>query len=92
MDSITKNSGPLYVETFSKYLYELYPSIYQVVGLPDLRASLQKLVIAWVNRSAFHSSLIEAIQAKMKEYDNINAQVPPVSGWPLIVRSPLNFP
>jgi hypothetical protein len=85
MDSITKNSGPAYVESFSLYISELYPAIYQLVEAMDLRNAMQKLLTVWTSRQAFHSTILERIQSKIDHFNERNAQVPPLSDWPSLI-------
>lgn len=86
MDSITKNSGPLYGQAFEKVVPTLIPAIYDIMNVPADKERITKLVGAWMTRSAFPAPLLVAIQSSLKQSDARLAAKPFSTGWPSEVR------
>lgn len=86
LDSITKNCGPAYVQTFSVTISALLPAIYDLIETPEERAPYMKLVSHWVARNAFHPTILQTLLSAMQNTDIRRSQHPYPSGWPATVR------
>lgn len=91
MDSITKNSGPIYAQTFSATVPQLIPAIFEVMTDVKEKHSLQKLVDAWIARDAFAPQLLAAIRITLKQSEARRATKPIPTGWPANVRYSCNL-
>jgi hypothetical protein len=85
MDSITKNCGAVYVESFSAYLPSLIPGIYDLSEAAEERTPLSKVVTLWLSRNAFNPAMLKVIQSSLQNSDLRRPIHPVPSGWPAYV-------